>query len=330
MDFLRLNTSDFEEFLFEMQGLKEVFEKRGDTFESNFNIPRSNLGTCDFKTERKGAVYLSHFYSFFRQNIYSSSNTTIENVSLFFVKKGNAGYHLDRKTKREVPIPSLSHNVWFMNGDYDESSFNLKDKEQEVTSLHLPIDYFKRLVNLYPELFEESFLHYEKGESFYLNGKYQRTSSEQYHILNQIENSHLMGNCSNAYTDAKVLELLSLIFAKPYKKQSVFKDFDKIQEAALILTSDVHNPPSIRELSLRVGINEKKLKQGFKIVFNTTVYGYLFEYKMKLARHLLKNTRLSILKIASQCGYQYPSHFSTAFKRRFGVSPREERGMDLG
>ncbi len=325
MDFLRLNSTDFEECLFESQGIKEIFERRDDRFECKLNSLQSKIGTFNLKGELKKDIYISYFSSFFRQNILSSSDITIKNVSLYFVKKGNAGYHLDRKTKRGVSIPSLSHNVWFMNEDYNESSFYLKDKEQEVTSLHLPIDYFKRLVNLYPELFEQSFLHYEKGESFYLNEKYQRTSSEQYHILNQIENSHLMGNCSNAYTDAKVLELLSLIFAKPYKKQSVFKDFDKIQEAALILTSDIHNPPSIRELSLQVGINEKKLKQGFKIVFNTTVYGYLFEYKMKLARHLLKNTRLSILKIASQCGYQYPSHFSTAFKRRFGVSPKEKR-----
>ncbi len=325
MDFLRINTSDFEEFLFEMQGLKDVFEKRGDTFESNFNIPRFNLGTCDFKTERKGSVYLSYFYSFFRQNIFSSSSTTIENVSLCFVKKGNAGYHLDKKTKREVAIPSLSHNVWFMNEDYNERGFYLKDKEQEVTSLHLPIDYFKRLVNLYPELLEKSFLHYEKGESFYLNEEYQKTSLEQYQILNQIENSHLMGSCSNAYVDAKVLELLSLIFTKPYKKQTIFREYNKIQEAAFILTSDIHKPPSIRELSLQVGINEKKLKQGFKIVFDNTVYGYLFDHKMQLAEHLLRDTQKSIAEIALQCGYNYPSHFCTAFKRKFGVSPKESR-----
>ncbi len=327
MDFLRVNTSDFKEFLFEMEGLKEVFEKRGDTFASNFNIPRSNLGTCDFRTERKGSIYISHFYSFFRQNILSQSSMGIENVALYFVKKGNAGYHLDRKTKREISIPSLSHNVWFMNEDCNESGFYLKDKEQEVTSLHLPIDYFKRLVNLYPELFENSFLRYEKGENFYLNGTYQQTTSQQYNILDQIANSHLMGTSSDAYVDAKILELLTLLFLQNTENQQITppKEYNKIQEAALILTSDIHNPPSIRELSLQVGINEKKLKQGFKAVFNTTVYGYLFDHKMYLAEQLLRDTKKSIAEIALQCGYNYPSHFCTAFKRKFGVSPKNKR-----
>ncbi len=325
MDFLRLKTSDFEEILFDIQGIKEVFEKRGERFEYKSNKLQSKIGSFDVQGELKGNVCISYFSSFFRQNILSQSNMGIKNISLHFVKKGNAEYHLDKKMKREILIPSFSHNVYFMTEECNGSGFYLKDKEQEITSLYLPFDYFKKLTNLYPELFGESFLHYEKGNSFYLNENYQQTSSEQYHILNQIENSHLMGNCSNAYVDAKVLELLSLIFTKPYKEQAVFKEYDKIQEAVLILTSDIHNPPTIRELALQVGINEKKLKQGFKTVFNTTVYGYLFDHKMHLAKQYLADTRKSIAEIGILCGYDYPSHFSTAFKRRFGVSPLQMR-----
>ncbi len=325
MDFLRLDSTDFEEFLFEMQEIKDVFEKGGKEFEYKSNKLQSKIGFCDLKGERKGSVYIAHFNSFFRQNVLFHSTMGIRNISLYFVNKGNASYHFYKKTNRELLIPSFSHNIWFMNEDYNEKEFYLKDKEQEVASLHLSGEYFERFVNLYPDLFEQSFLRYEKGENFYLNDNYRRTSSEQYAIFNQIENSHLMGNCSNAYVDAKVLELLSLVFAKPCEKQGVFKDSDKIQEAALILTSNIHNPPSIRALALQVGINEKKLKQGFKTVFNTTVYGYLFDYKMQLAEHLLKNTQQSILRIALQCGYDYPSHFSTAFKRKFGVSPKNIR-----
>ncbi len=325
MDFLRLNSADFEEFLFDMQGIKEVFEKRGERFEYKLNELQSKIGTFDLKGVRKGNVYLSHFYSFFRQNILSQSNTGIENISLYFVKKGNAVYHWDKKTKKEVLIPSFSHNVWFMNEEYNEKGFYLKNKEQEVTSLHLPIAYFKQWVNLYPEVFEKAFLRYEKGENFYLNNAYQQTTSQQYTILDQIANSHLMGTGSDAYVDAKVLELLTLCFSQPYREQAPFKEYDKIQEAALILTSDIHNPPSIRTLALRVGVNEKKLKQGFKIVFNNTVYGYLFDYKMQLAKNYLQDTKKPIAEIALQCGYNYPSHFCTAFKRKFGVSPNESR-----
>ncbi|PIE86081.1 MAG: AraC family transcriptional regulator, partial [Bacteroidia bacterium] len=49
------------------------------------------------------------------------------------------------------------------------------------------------------------------------------------------------------------------------------------------------------------------------------------DYKMQLATQLLRDTNQSITEIAEQCGYDYASHFCTAFKRRFGVSPNEER-----
>ncbi len=325
MNILRLNSTDFEEFSFDMQGVKDFFDKRGDIFESTSNKLQTEIGAFNFKTKRKGNIYISYFNSFFQQNILSKANTGIDNISFHFIKKGNAAYHLDKKTNKKILIPSLSHNIVFTNEDYKESSLYLKDKEQEITSLHLPISYFRRLVHLYPELFEASFLRYEKGESFYFSENYQQTNSEQYTILNQIENSHLMGTCSSVYVDAKILELLSLIFTQPIEKEMVFKDYDKIKEAALLLVSDIHKPPTIKELSLKVGINEKKLKQGFKAVFKTTVYGYLFEYKMQLAEQLLQNTQKNIIKIALQCGYEYPSHFSTAFKRKFGVSPKELR-----
>ncbi|PIF00041.1 MAG: hypothetical protein CR994_07540 [Maribacter sp.] len=33
----------------------------------------------------------------------------------------------------------------------------------------------------------------------------------------------------------------------------------------------------------------------------------------------------TIAEVALQCGYDYTPHFCTAFKRKFGVSPRTRR-----
>ncbi len=72
---------------------------------------------------------------------------------------------------------------------------------------------------------------------------------------------------------------------------------------------------------MQVGVNPNVLQAGFKAMFNNTVYGYLFEHKMQLATQLLQDTHKPIAEIGLLCGYDYPSHFSTAFKRRFGVAP---------
>ena len=48
----------------------------------------------------------------------------------------------------------------------------------------------------------------------------------------------------------------------------------------------------------------------------------LIQYRMVKATELLKLTRLSVQDIASAVGYSNPLHFSRAFKKVYGKSPR--------
>lgn len=325
-DLFRLNESNFEELFFDTSRLQNVFEKEPNSF--RYDLPNPNLGSYTFTTEKRGQLYLTNYKSYFYKNILSTGDS-IENIAIYFMKKGK-GY--DFTHKKDCLYKANTHNVLFMNKEVKMEGIYLKNVQQVATSLHFSKDYFKVLTERYPELLASSFLRYEKGESFYLNDSYLDTTPQMYQILWQLENSHLMGNNSSAYADAKALELFSMLFTtenhkayKSYEHCKTKSDYDKIQEASFILMSDIHNPPTIRSLSLQVGINEKKLKYGFKEVFGTTIYGYLFEYKMSLAKQLLQDTDKSIWEIAELCGYEYTSHFCTAFKRRFGVSPGSSR-----
>ena len=66
-------------------------------------------------------------------------------------------------------------------------------------------------------------------------------------------------------------------------------------------------------------------KKAFKQEFGTTVFQYLFDFRMDLAVHYLLDTSLPIADIGIKLGYDYQSHFCTAFKRKHGVSPMEFR-----
>jgi len=81
----------------------------------------------------------------------------------------------------------------------------------------------------------------------------------------------------------------------------------------------------MHELEKLTGTNSKKLNMAFKICAGTTVYEYLREERMKEARTLLQKTRLAVQDIACQVGFKDSTNFSTAFKERFGLSPREFR-----
>lgn len=134
------------------------------------------------------------------------------------------------------------------------------------------------------------------------------------------------------YQQSKIMEFLShyLDVPKPVdevaEKCPFIKDafeIARIKEARDILLKNMMDPPSLKELARKVGTNEFKLKIGFKNVFGNTVYGYLTDYRLNKARQLLTIDNVHIKDVASQIGYSNPSHFIAAYKKKFGVTPKQ-------
>jgi AraC-like DNA-binding protein len=130
------------------------------------------------------------------------------------------------------------------------------------------------------------------------------------------------------YLEAKVHELMLLAFlnATPeesYKPNLTLKDsdLDKLQQAREFLTLNLDNPGSLLELAHNIGLNDFKLKQGFKQLYGTTVFGFLHEERMQKANVLLRDTSMSIHEISMIAGYKNLSNFTAAFKKRFGFPP---------
>ena len=128
------------------------------------------------------------------------------------------------------------------------------------------------------------------------------------------------------YWEGKVLELIALRLAQVSESErhpSALQpdDVDRIYCARDILLQRLINPPSLLDLSRLVGLNDYKLKKGFRQVFGTTVFGYLSQQRMKKARQLLVQQQ-SIATVATAVGYASPTAFSGAFRRQFGVSPK--------
>jgi AraC-like DNA-binding protein len=106
-------------------------------------------------------------------------------------------------------------------------------------------------------------------------------------------------------------------------------DIDRLHRAKEILLQDLENPPSLLELARLVGLNDYKLKSGFRQLFGTTVFGYLYQQRMKQAHELLQSSEANVTEIANQVGYTSLSAFSNAFKKFYGISPSQVRTVDL-
>jgi AraC-like DNA-binding protein len=102
-------------------------------------------------------------------------------------------------------------------------------------------------------------------------------------------------------------------------------DRERLFAARDFLEARVSDPPALTEVARKVGLNEYKLKHGFKQLFGTTVHAYLTDKRLELARSLLLDTERTAAEIAFSLGYASPQHFSHAFKQRFGVTPKSMR-----
>lgn len=95
--------------------------------------------------------------------------------------------------------------------------------------------------------------------------------------------------------------------------------------AAEILEREYASPPVIPELARMVGVNEFKLKNGFRELYGHTVYAYIQKQRMAAAKVLLENRDLSITQIAGMVGYVNASHFAEAFRKQHHINPSDLR-----
>ncbi len=151
-----------------------------------------------------------------------------------------------------------------------------------------------------------------------------------FEVLQQIINPSINNSIKNLYIKGKVYELLSLHFQKEEDANGEYCPFlvdeenvIKIRKAKDIIISRMAEPPSLQDLSNEIGLNLKKLKEGFKQIYGDTVYSFLFDYKMEHAKKLLESKKYNVNEVGLKVGYSTASHFIAAFKKKFGTTPKQ-------
>lgn len=145
----------------------------------------------------------------------------------------------------------------------------------------------------------------------------------------RIINSPFQGFTKRLYLQGKVLELLAMVLdgisGDPNPTLPRFKPetIARLHHAREILATQLENPPLLTELAVLVGVSDRTLQRGFRELFGTTVFGYLTHQRMKHAEQLLRQSDRTVAEIARMVGYAHLGHFAAAFKRQFGITPRE-------
>lgn len=192
-----------------------------------------------------------------------------------------------------------------------------------VISLLISIQKFHSLFS--PEVGHIDFMSMEK--KYYTNDSIKPSLMV---VLHQILNANFQKKLQPLYLKSKIFELLTLYFNQeeeakveqcPYlaDEESILK----IRRAKEIIIERMAEPPKLQELANEIGLNIKKLKEGFKQVYGDSVYSFLFDYKMDMARQMLESNEHNVNEISACVGYSTPSHFIAAFKKKYGVTPKK-------
>ncbi|KAA6318584.1 Regulatory protein PchR, partial [termite gut metagenome] len=82
--------------------------------------------------------------------------------------------------------------------------------------------------------------------------------------------------------------------------------------------------PTIQSICTEFGISTTKLKNNFKAFFGKPIYQYYRQERMNYAKLLLENG-YNVSEAGYKIGYTNLSKFTLAYKKTFGISPKESK-----
>ena len=148
--------------------------------------------------------------------------------------------------------------------------------------------------------------------------------------LNQLFSNAIKGAAKNLFNKAKIYEILAMLFVHdeevdaescPFLKDE--SNVEKIRKAKGIITEQFATGLTIPQIAEEIGLNEYKLKEGFKNIYGKTVFQYLNDYRLEVSRQYLDEGSHKVNDAAYAIGYSNPSHFIAAFRKKYGITPKK-------
>jgi len=98
-------------------------------------------------------------------------------------------------------------------------------------------------------------------------------------------------------------------------------------EVAQLMDSHIEEPLSLDQIATRAGLSRRQIERLFKRHLGYAPKKYYLQARLRRSRELLLQTSMSILDIATACGFRSPHHFSKCYRAHFGLPPSAERNV---
>ena len=288
------------------------------------DIPKNIAQGIYTETVVEQGFYILKFNNESEENQLFRREVSANYIQFHFCVKGNASFSFNNGNYR---LPILENNSLLLYNPQRELPIEVSIQGHSwVLSVLIPIKKFHSLFS--SEAHYITFLSDEnKDRKYYKDGK---ISPSMAIVLNQLVNFNLHPSIKSLYFKGKAYELLSLYFNREEDvdvEQCPFlvdeHNVAKIKKAKEIVIFRMAEPPTLQELADEIQLPINKLKEGFKQIYGDSVFSFLFDYKMEVARQLLASGSHNVNEVGLKVGYSTASHFITAFKKKFGTTPKK-------
>lgn len=266
-----------------------------------------------------------------QQMYFSPTNEVPDMIKMRFTLSGS-GTIFNRINKQQYVFNSNQQNIIYMpeldgTGQYDTGQC------YRFFEVHFAKEKFLQLAEHSTKALQVLADHIDTGYYMQLGDHNLPISWPMQHCIRDILDCDYPEGLKHLFIESKCIELLVLqaeafersIHQKQPAVLSSNYDRECIYQARDYLIQNIHQPPSVAELAKICGINEFKLKQGFKGLFDNSIFGYLSDYRLNHAKELLLDG-ISIKSVAFMLGYSSVQHFSNAFRKKFAVTPGKLKG----
>lgn len=156
-------------------------------------------------------------------------------------------------------------------------------------------------------------------------------SPRAYALANELFSPGLPGGAGRLLTESCALELLarSPLFITEAEDQGAAPVTRRDRERMMIvrdaLMADPGGEHHLSDLARQAGVSVTALKTKFTAVFGQPVFAFLRDIRLEQARRGLEREGWTVAQASYHAGYRHPTSFGFAFRRKFGLTPKDLR-----
>ena len=150
-------------------------------------------------------------------------------------------------------------------------------------------------------------------------------------IQGGIDRNEIYENINSCSTVPEITEYLKLLFRK---FAEIFESAKKLGSGSKLIdilkkniAENYMKDINLNDAAKLVCLNSSYLSELFKKETGENFSEYLTDYRISIAKGLLKDVKYRVIDVAESVGYTDPKYFSRVFKKHVGINPTEYKQM---